>query len=287
MFLVEQLLNGLTLGSLYGLVALGLALMLGVARFVNLAHGEVMMIGAYLLVVLFKRGGLPYAPAVVVVVLLLALTGSLVAVGARRLLRASWRTQLVATLAAAVILEAGVITVHGAVPQVVPTRYTGSVLRLGPLALSVQRVLVFVVVAAGFTALQLFLSRSKQGKAMRAVAQHRDLALALGIDPNRVAVLTFGVAFALAGLAGALLSPLYAVYPAMGTAVTFKALAAVVMGGFGQVVGAFVAALLLGVVESLAGGMGWAAYQDALAFVMMIAVLLFRPQGFFGARVRA
>ncbi len=287
MFFVEQILNGVTLGSFYGLVALGLALMLGVARFVNLAHGEVMMVGAYLLLVLFKGRGIPYAAAVASVVVLLALAGVLVALASRPLLQRSWRTQLVATLAVAVILEASVITAYGAVPRVVPTQYTGAIVSAAGLTLSVQRVLVFVVVAVAFTALQLFLGRTKSGKAMRAVAQNRELALALGINSQHVAVLTFALAFALAGLAAGLLSPLYSVYPAMGTAVTFKALAAVVMGGFGQVVGAFAAALLLGVVESVAGGFGLAAYQDAFAFVMMIGVLIFRPQGLFGIRVRA
>jgi branched-chain amino acid transport system permease protein len=286
MFLVEQVVNGLTLGSLYGLVAVGLALLLGVTRFVNLAHGQVMMLSAYLILILVKHRAFPYELAVLITVAVLAVTGGMTAVGARRLIHSTWRTQLVATLAMAVILENLVILGVGAVPQVLPTRYSREVIRIAGMALSVQRVVVFGLVAAAFILLQLFLGRSRAGKAMRAVAQHRELAVALGVDTVRVAALTFGIAFGLAGLAGTLLSPLYTIYPAMGTAVTFKALAAVVMGGFGQVTGTFAAALLLGIAESVAGGFGLSAYQDSLAFLLMVGVLILRPQGLLGMRVR-
>ncbi len=286
MFLVEQVVNGLTLGSLYGLVAVGLALILGVARFVNLAHGQVMMLSAYLILLLHRRQGLPYGPAVLLTVTVLTAAGALTAVAGQRVIRSSWRTQLVVTLAVAVILESLVILGMGAVPQVLPTAYSRRVVRVAGLALSVQRLLVFTAIAATFAALQAFLTYSRSGKAMRAVAQNRDLAMALGVDPVRVGALTFGIAFGLAALAGTLLSPLYTIYPAMGAAVTFKALAAVVMGGFGQVTGTLGAALLLGVAESLAGGFGLSVYQDSLAFLLMIGVLVLRPQGLFGARVR-
>ncbi|MDR7574078.1 MAG: branched-chain amino acid ABC transporter permease [Armatimonadota bacterium] len=286
MFLLEQVINGLTLGSLYGLVAVGLALILGVARFVNLAHGQVMMLSAYLILWLSRRQGLPYVPAVLLTVASLGTAGVLTAVAAQRVIRSSWRTQLVATLAAAVILESLVIVGFGAVPQVLPTDYSRKVIQMAGLFVSVQRLLVFAVVATMFAGLQVFLAHSRSGKATRAVAQNRELAEALGVDTVRVAAVTFGIAFGLAGLAGTLVSPLYTIYPAMGTAVTFKALAAVVMGGFGQVTGTLAAALLLGVAESLASGFGLSAYQDSLAFLLMIGVLVLRPQGLFGTRVR-
>jgi branched-chain amino acid transport system permease protein len=287
MYFVEQVVNGLTLGSLYGLVALGLALILGVARFVNFAHGQFMMVGAYLLLLLFKEQGIPYILATPAVVCGLLLGGAVLAAAMGSLLESSWRTQMVVTLAMAVILESLAVALFGGVPRVVPTAYSGQIVRMAGLTLSVQRLLVFAVVAAAFVLLQTFLSRTKTGKAMRAVAQHREAAMAMGVDTRQISVITFGLAAALAGLAGALISPLYNVYPAMGTMVTFKALAAVIMGGFGRVNGALAAALIIGVTESLAGGFGLSAYQDTFAFVIMIGVLLLRPHGLFGSQVRA
>ena len=285
---LEQIANGLTLGSLYGLVALGLALLLGVARFANFAHGELVMLSGYVLVVLMEGYGLPYGAAAVAAVLGMAAVGGLFAVTVGLvLLERSWRMQLVGTLAVAVLLEAAVIVGFGAIPHAVPTRLASKTVRVGSLVLSHQRLLVFATVAAAFLGLQLFLARSRTGKAMRAMAQNRETAVDLGLDVRRIAVVTFVIAGGLAGLGGALLGPLYTVTPTMGAPVTFKALAAVVMGGSEGTGGAFLAALLLGVAEALAAGYGLAAYQDTIGFAVMVVVLLLRPQGLFGRAVRA
>jgi branched-chain amino acid transport system permease protein len=286
--LLEQVVNGLTLGSLYGLVALGLALLLGVARFANFAHGEWMMLAGYALVLLTEGGRVPYGLAAAAAVAVMAAAGWLFArlVGVR-LLERSWRMQLVGTLAAAVLLEAAVILAFGAVPHTVVSPLAVRTVDVGGVTLSHQRLLVFAAVALAFLGLRLFLGRTRTGKAMRALAQNREAAVDLGLDVRRIAAATFVLAGALAGLAGALLAPLYTVTPAMGAPVTFKALAAVVMGGVEGTAGAFAAALLLGVAEALAGGYGLAAWQETMGFAVMVLVLLLRPQGLFGRGVRA
>jgi branched-chain amino acid transport system permease protein len=288
MVVLEQVTNGLALGSLYGLVALGLALLLGVTRFANFAHGELVMLSGYALVGLMEGAGLPYGAAAVATVLAMAVVGGGFALTVGLvLLERSWRMQLVGTLAVAVLFEAAVILAFGAIPHAVPTRLASETVRVGGLVLSYQRLLVFITVAAAFVGLRWFLASSRTGKAMRAMAQNRETAVDLGLDVRRLALVTFVIAGALAGLGGALLAPLYTVTPTMGAPVTFKALAAVVMGGWEGTGGAFLAALLLGVAEALAAGFGLGAYQDTMGFAVMVLALLIRPQGLFGRAPRA
>jgi len=285
--LLEQVVNGLTLGSLYGLVALGLALLLGVVRFANFAHGEFLMLSAYVLVGLRAGLGLPYGVAAPLAVLAMGVVGFLFArtIGTTLLAR-SWRFQLVGTLAVTVLLESGIILAFGALPHSVPVALATRTVTLGGITISWHRVVVFLAVAVAFLGLRLLLTRAPIGKAMRALAQNREAAVDLGIDVRRIATVTFVLAGALAGVGGVLFAPLYTVTPTMGAPVTFKALAAVVMAGAESTGAVFAAALLLGVAEALAGGFGLAAYQEAMGFVVMVLVLLLRPQGLAGRAMR-
>jgi branched-chain amino acid transport system permease protein len=245
------------------------------------------MLAGYVLVAL-QAARVPYGVAAVAAAVAMAAAGWLFSrLLGLRLLARSWRMQLVATLAVSVLLEAAVVLAFGAVPHTVSSGLATRTARLAGVALSYQRLLVFAAVAVAFGALQLFLARTRTGKAMRAMAQNPETAVDLGLDVRRVATVAFVLAGGLAGLGGALLSPLYTVTPSMGAPVTFKALAAVVMGGVEGVGGAFAAALLLGVAEALAGGFGLAAYQDTIAFAVMVVVLLVRPHGLFGRAGRA
>ena len=155
------------------------------------------------------------------------------------------------------------------------------------ITLSWHRILVFVAVAVAFLGLRLLLTRARIGKAMRALAQNREAAIDLEFDVRQVATVTFVLAGALAGVGGVLFAPLYTVTPTMGAPVTFKALAAVVMAGAESTGAVFLAALLLGVAEALAGGFGLAAYQEAMGFIVMVLVLLARPHGLAGRTARA
>jgi branched-chain amino acid transport system permease protein len=285
-FLLEQFVNGLTLGSLYALVAIGLALVVGVLRVINFAHGDLFMVAGYFFFLVHRDGATPYGVAVV------ATLAGMMGVGyvferlvIERVLDKTWRVQLIATLAISVIVVNGFILYWGLHPKMAPTVYASQFLNLGPIRIAAQRVLVFVVAPVAFGLFSMFLQRTDIGRAMRAVSQNREACLVVGIDAHRIAGITFAVAAGLAGVAAALVVPLYSVFPTMGTLLTFKALAAVIMGGFGQVRGALVASYLLGVAEALAAGFISSSYADLVVFGVMVATLLARPQGLFGTKV--
>ncbi len=285
-FVGEQLINGLTLGSLYALVAIGLALVVGVLRLINFAHGDLFMIGGYLFFLARLDGSLPYWGAVGITIGGMALLGYVFERAViERVLDKSWRVQLIATLAISIIIVNAFIWYWGLNPKMAPTVYASRFLDLGPFRIAAQRLIVFVVAPVTFTAFTLFLQRTRTGRAMRAISQNREACLIVGIDPHQIAGVTFAISVGLVGLASALLVPLYAVFPTMGTLLTFKALAAVIMGGFGQVKGALFAAYILGVAEALAAGYISSSYADLVVFGIMVLTLLLRPQGLFGRKV--
>lgn len=284
--LVQQVFNGLTLGSLYGLVAAGLALIFGVLELVNFAHGEFFMLGAFAFYLLYVVVGLPYVAAALASVAIMVLVGAgFHRVVLRPIIDRSWQVHLVATLAASIVFVNAAILVFGTTPKSTPTDYSRNIIVLGVIRLTQQRAIVLLVALVVFICLHLFIQRTKWGKAMRALSQNREACQVVGIDVSRVSLLAFAIGTGLTGLAAALVAPLYNVYPSMGTLLTLKAFAVVIMGGFGNVNGAIYAAFLLGLVESFAAGYISSEYTDAIAFGAMILVLLVRPYGLFGRHV--
>ncbi len=285
-FIIEQLVNGLTLGSLYALAAIGLALVVGVLRLINFAHGDLFMVGAYVFFLARFGGTTPYWATGLVTVLGMILLGYLFErTIIERVLDKSWRVQLIATLAVSIILVNAFIYYWGLNPKMAPTVYSSQFLQYGIVRVAAQRVIVFVVAPIAFLVFAAFLQYTRTGRAMRAISQNREACLMVGIDPHRIAAITFAISTGLTGLASVLLVPLYSVFPTMGTLLTFKALAAVIMGGFGQIQGTLVAAYLLGVTESMAAGFISSSYADLVVFGVMILTLLLRPQGLFGRKV--
>ena len=271
---------------MYAMVAAGLALMLGVARLINFAHGEFFMLGAYAFWYGYRELGVPYPVA--------ALLAPAVMVGfgvayqrtvIRAILPRSWHVQLIATLATSIVLTNLAILVLGTQPKEVPTALSARILDVGGLRVAWQRLLVLGASVAIFWALHRFVGRTRIGRAMRAMSQNREACAVVGVDVQRVAMVTFALSAGLAALAAALVSPLFNIFPDMGTTLTLKAFAAVVTGGFGYVNGAIAASFLIGITEALAGSYVSYAYKDAIAFLIMIAVLLWRPQGLFGRRI--
>ena len=271
---------------MYAMVAAGLALMLGVARLINFAHGEFFMLGAYAFWYAYSEWGLPYplaallAPAVMVL-FGIAYQRSVI----RAILPRSWHVQLIATLATSIVLTNLAIIVLGAQPKEVPTMLSSRILALGGFRIVWQRLLVLAAALLIFWALQRFVACTRTGKAMRAMSQNREACAVVGVDVQRVTLVTFALSAGLAAVAATLVSPLFNIFPDMGTVLTLKAFAAVVAGGFGYVNGAIAASFLIGITEALAGSYISYAYKDAIAFVIMIAVLLWRPQGLFGRRI--
>jgi branched-chain amino acid transport system permease protein len=283
---LEQVVHGLTLGSMYAMVATGLALMLGVARLINFAHGEFFMLGAYAFWYGYRELDLPYAVAGVLAVAVMVAWGmAYQRTVIRAILPRSWHVQLIATLATSIVLTNLAIIVFGAQPKEVPTALSSRVLELGGMRLAWQRLLVLGSSLVIFYALHWFVTRTRAGRAMRAMSQNREACAVVGVDVQHVALITFAVSAGLAAAAATLVSPLFNVFPDMGTGLTLKAFAAVVAGGFGYVNGAIAASFLIGITEALAGSYISYAYKDAIAFLIMIAVLLWRPQGLFGRRI--
>jgi branched-chain amino acid transport system permease protein len=286
-FCLQLLLNGIVIGVIYALVAMGLSLIFGVLEIDNFAHGEFYMLGAMLAYFLTMNAGLGYWPTILVVtavavglgyVLYEALLGSLQGEGFER--------SILLTLGLSMVLQNGAVFVFTTTPKMMQTRYSYSNVSLGDLRVPVMRLLALGLGLLAFGALYLILYRTRVGKAMRGVAQSRDAALMVGIDPRAVSRLAVAIGVGLSGLAGAALAPVYAVHPLMGFSFVFKAFAIIIIGGLGNVAGAAIAAVGLGVLESFVGGFFPLVMVDALAFTSMIAILLLRPQGLFGRGVR-
>ena len=286
-FCLQLLLNGIVIGVIYALVAMGLSLIFGVLEIVNFAHGEFYMLGAMLAYFLTMNARLGYWPTILVVtavamglgyVLYEALLGSLQGEGFER--------SILLTLGLSMVLQNGAVFVFTTTPKMMQTRYSYSNISLGDLRVPVMRLLALGLGLLAFCALYLILYRTRVGKAMRGVAQNRDAALMVGIDPRAVSRLAVAIGVGLSGLAGAALAPVYAVHPLMGFSFVFKAFAIIIIGGLGNVAGAAIAAVGLGVLESFVGGLFPLVMVDALAFTSMIAILLLRPQGLFGRGVR-
>jgi len=287
LFLAQLAANGLSVGLGYALAAIGLALIFGILGQVNFAHGELYMLGAFVLYWAGRQLGLSYAPAALLMVVLMAAFGALLAqVVIVPNLERGFEPVVLGTLAVGLILQNAVRLVFGATPLDVPSPLEAVSFDVAGVLFFGQRVLVCVVFAAAFAGLFLFLKQSEIGRAMRAMSQSREACVMVGIDVRRVTRWTGALAAALTGLAAGVIAPLFDLYPNMGTEVVIKSFAVVIIGGMGNVWGAAVAGLALGVAESYAGGLGNATMRDAIAFTVMIAMLLARPEGLFGKSVR-
>lgn len=285
---LEHLLNGLTLGALYGLITLGLALTFSVIDLVNFAHGDLFMLAGYTLFVLVNLESmtLPYGLIVLLVILATAVYAVVMErVAIHPIIDRSWRTHAVTTLGLSIILQNAALLIFTTDPKQTPTPLTGMILSPLGIRTSGQRLLVVIVAIVVFVALQWFVKRTKLGKTMRAISQNREMCQVVGINVRQIATITFALGGAITGLAAALIAPLFSVYPTMGALLTLKALAAIVMGGMGQVNGALYAAFSLGLIEAFFGGYVDFAYRDVVSFGIFILVLLLRPRGLFGRRV--
>lgn len=286
-FLVQLLVNGLVIGAIYALLAMGLALIFGVLEIVNFAHGDFYMMGAMGAAFGLGSVGLGYWPTVAAVTLAAAGVGIVLYETLLSGMRAdNFERSILLTLGVSMVLQNGAIYLWSATPRMVDTEYGLRGIVVAGVALPYVRLFALVAALAGFAVLYGVLFHTRIGKAMRAVSQNREAALMVGIPPRSIARIAVALGIALAGMAGAVLAPVYTVHPTMGALLVFKAFAIVIIGGFGSIAGAAVAAVVLGVAESIVGGLTSIVLQDALAFVLMIAVLLFRPHGLFGRGVR-
>jgi len=281
-FLMGQALtNGLIIGLLYLLMAIGFTLVFGVMRVVNFAHGEFYMLGAFSAYVCVTRLQLPFLAAVLATFVLTLLLGWIIEVVVMKGFRGDELNGMIATIGLAMILQNGALMVFGPDPQSMPAVAEG-VVSLGPVMLPMSRLYVVVFSLAVLVVLYVFLMHSKGGRALRAVVQDIEIASAQGIRAQFMYPLGFGIGVALAAIAGALMAPVFSVSPNIGSTPLLKAFIVVILGGLGSLPGAALAALLLGVFESVANTFMSSSFSDMLLFGFVILMLIFRPSGLLG-----
>lgn len=287
MFL-EQLLNGLTLGSTYALIALGYTMVYGIVQLINFAHGEVYMIGAFVGLFLVTVLGLNMVVALAGAMLFCMVVGMLIERVAYRPLRgkSSRLSALISAIGVSIFLSTLLALLAGTntkgFPDVVNTR----TFDLGFADVSMMQVIILALSAFLMVSLQIMIHKTRIGKAMRASSQDLDASYLMGINVNRVISFTFAIGSALAAAGGVMVGIYYnAVWPYMGTMAGLKAFAAAVLGGIGSIPGAMVGGLTLGVLEIMGVAYLPSSYKDAIAFGILILVLLIRPQGLMGQKI--
>jgi len=278
---LQQVLNGLTLGGVYSLVALGLTLVYGILHVPNFAHGAFYMAGAYSAFFIIDRLGLNYwwgmAGAAVTVALISVLSERLVF---HPLRKAPYLHHMIASIGILLFLEAGAQAIWGADFHRMATPYN-QILTFGDITMPAQRLLIIGAAFLLVVLLQLFLKKTVTGATIVAMAQNREGAALVGIDANRVAMLTFAIAGALAGMAAVLYAPINLVYTSMGHLVITKAFVIIVLGGMGSVPGAIVGGLIIGFAEAFGAFYISTDYKDIIAFALLVLILSLRPQGLF------
>ena len=273
---------GVLLGGIYALVSVGLNLIFGVIRVVNFAQGEFVMLGMYGTFAAYTVLGLDPYLGVVVVVPLLFVLGMVVQRFLLTPLRAEPAMQIFATFGLLLLLQNMVLAVTRGTAYSVTTPIAEISVGLGPVQIGLARIIVLVAATLVALALGAYLQRTMLGRAIRAVAQDYRAATLMGVNIERVYMVSFGIGAALAGLAGCLLTPLYTMSPQIGTNFILPAFAVVVLGGLGSVLGAYVGGFIVGMTEALAGYYLDPALKHAVLFAVFIVVLVVRPSGLFG-----
>ena len=282
---MQQVLNGLTLGSIYGLVALGLTLVYGILHVPNFAHGALYMVGAYVSYITMVDFGVNYWVAM----LLAAVAVAVLAVLCERLVFNPLRDappihDKIAAIGIMLFLEALVQMQWGAEFRRMPTPYT-DILDIAGMTIPAQRVLIIAGAFSLMAVLHLFLKKTMTGSTIVAMAQNREGAFLVGIDANRVAMMTFAISGALAAVGATLFAPINLVYPAMGHLLIMKAFVIIILGGMGSIPGAIVGGLIIGFAEAFGGFYISTDYKDIIAFALLVVILSIKPTGLFSKGV--
>jgi len=285
--LVAQLINGIALGSTYALIALGYTMVYGIIRLINFAHGDIYMLGAYFGWLAVTKLGLSLLPALLFAMVCAALVGVLLERVAYRPLRQSSRIAvLITAIGASLFLESLAQLVFGADYRSYPVNTIPiRIFRLGSIIITNRQIIIFSTAIVLMIILQIIVNYSKLGKAMRAVSMDKEAAQLMGINVDRIIAFTFAIGSALAAAAGILVGILYnSINPYMGTLPGLKAFVAAVLGGIGIVPGAVLGGFLMGIAENLVVAIGFSTYRDAVAFAILILILLVKPEGLLGKR---
>jgi len=288
----QQLFNGLTLGLIYALIAVGYTMIYGVIELINFAHGEVYMLGAFLCLTFINALGMPFFPAMIAAILCCSVIGMVIErVAYKPLRRAPRLAALITAIGVSIFLQnlAMIVWASRPVPfarQAVPAAFNNTAFALGQVNVSGLQLFIYGVTIAMMAALTLIINKTRVGTAMRALAQNPVSAALMGINVDRVISFTFALGSGLGGVAGVLVGVYYnTLYATMGYNAGVKAFAAAVLGGIGSVPGAMLGGVVLGVAETLGAGYVSSEYRDGLGYAVMIAVILLRPSGLLGKSV--
>jgi branched-chain amino acid transport system permease protein len=285
--LLQHALNALILGGTYALLGIGLTLIFGIMRVVNFTHGELYSFGAYMMCMWVMLAGVNFFLSLVLAILLgIALGAAIEFVLLRRLRGADIDTTMLVMIGAWIALQNGEQLVWSGVAKSIDTPFPSSPLVLGPVSVSWNRLFVFVVALALIGASYALINRTRLGKAMRATFQDRETAALMGVEINFIHTATFALGSGLAAAAGALLGPVFVVYPSMGDLASLKAFAIVILGGLGSIPGATIGGFILAFMEELGAGYISSGFRDGMGFLLIILILIFKPTGLFAQKER-
>ena len=285
---LQQIVNGLSLGSTYALIALGYTMVYGIIKLINFAHGDIYMLGAYIGFAVITKLGLGFFPALIIAMVLCAIIGILTERIAYKQLRNSARiTLLITAIGVSFFMEYVMVYFVGANVRAFPDIIPKTQYHLGNVVINLQQIVILCTTIALMVLLQFVVHKTKIGKAMRAVSADRDAAELMGINVNRTISATFAIGSALAGAGGVMVGMFYnSINPLMGMMPGLKAFVAAVFGGIGIIPGAMIGGFGIGLIETLVSGYGSSMYKDAVVFAILILVLIFKPAGLLGKNTR-
>lgn len=279
---LQQIVNGVAIGGVYVLIALGLTTVFGILGIAHFAHGSVSMFGGYLTFWLVVMMGLPLVVAILVALAAGFVLGLLIELLAYRPVRgASPINAFIVALGLTLMVEGINLELFGHEQVVIPTNLD-RVFNIGGVTIPELRLWVIIAAALLILGMTIFVEKTKTGQAIRAVAENRDAAILMGVNVKAIPLVVFSISTVLGVCAGVMVGALFAIAPGIGENLVVKGFAVLILGGLGSIPGAIVGGLVLGVTEALAAGFISSAYKDVIAFLMMIGVLLFRPQGLMG-----
>jgi branched-chain amino acid transport system permease protein len=282
--ILQSIIGGLVIGSVYALVALGYSMVYRSMGLVNFAHGQVFMVGAYIGTVFYISMHTSFIISLLLALLLTSCIGIVIEKVLRPLGKMDLTYMMLGTLGIGIVLQNLIIIIFGPDGLAVPFPISNKPWVINGLSISPYSLIVFFAAAFIVILLQFYLNRTKLGLAMRASAQERDMALALGMNVGLMNALTLAIGSALAACAGMLVGPIFYVSPDMSASVGIKGFAAAILGGFGSMPGAIVGGLIFGVLESVIASQ-YSAYSQVIAFVVFVLVLIFKPSGIVGEKV--
>lgn len=283
---IEQLINGLRTGSIYALIAIGYTMVYGIAKMINFAHGDIIMVGAYALYFSISVLSLPVPAALLLTVIVCSVLGVLIEkIAYKPLRKAQPLAVLITAIGMSFFLQSSSLLIFGSTPIPFQSVIPNENIKVGPVTISSITLVTLIVTAVAMILLTLFINKTKLGSAMRAVSEDKGAAELMGINVNSTISMTFAIGSALAAVAGILyISQYQSMKPTLGALPGIKAFVAAVLGGIGSIPGAMLGGILLGLIESVSKAYISTELADAIVFGVLIVVLLFRPSGLLGKK---